>query len=128
MKSGPSQRVQAWLQHHVQSLQADSHLSILRALVRLTETGVVPSYFPESPQCFLAQDVAPAATGVALTREGFEAVTEEHGLLAVFRWQQETQILHNDVGVVVCFQKPLGVMEVVLVDVRKRLENTEKEG
>ena len=76
---------------------------------------------PETPERLLAEDVTGAATGVALFDDHLEDVAEVDGFPRIVVRQHVAHVLHDHVRVVVRLHEPVGVVEVVVVDVPEGL-------
>ena len=71
----------------------------------------------QAPQGFLAEHVAGPPAHVALLGEGSEAFAEVDGALRGVAGQEPTQVGHHHEGVVVRLEEPVGLAQVMLVDV-----------
>ncbi len=73
----------------------------------------------KSPEGLSAQNVPGSSAHVTLTDERPEPVAEVNGLLCVMLGEQVSQVFHHHKRVVVGFEEPVGVLEVVGMDVLK---------
>lgn len=73
--------------------------------------------FDEPSQSFFTEDVTGSSTHVALVDEGAEPSPQVHGLLRVELGHEVAKVLNNHECVVVRLQEPVGIVQVVLVDV-----------
>ncbi len=103
-----------------QVLHALAHFDVFGAGVVLTTRDaarVLQAFRDEAPDGLATQDVSGAAAHVALLDVGLELASEVNGVAGVVGLQHVAEVLHDDVGVVVGFHEPVGVVHVVLVDV-----------
>ncbi len=114
VEATPALGVPGVSRHHPQFLHTPSHLHVLSPVVLGTESLTSP---PEPPQGLSAQYVARPATEIALPDYHLKMVPEIDGFRRRVRRQHVAHVLQNDVGVVVCFHKPVRVVKVILIDV-----------
>ena len=71
----------------------------------------------EASQCLLAEHVSGASAHVPLGDVRLEATPEINGGDGGVGFEQVTHVLDDDIRVVVRLEEPIGVVEVVIVDV-----------
>lgn len=103
-------------------LQTLSDLHVLGArVIRLAQLGIGQRLDHKATHCLPAEDIPGTAGHIALLHVRLELAAEVDRGLGIVRIQHVAHVLHYRVGVVVGLQEPVGVVDMVLVDVLVRL-------
>ena len=100
---------------HLHDLHAFSQSHVLKGGAVRTFPSLEAIYKP--PESLLAKDIARTPTHVPLLDEWGKPSAKVHWLFWVVFGQGVAKILHDNIGVVVCFQEPVCFIKVVLMDV-----------
>lgn len=115
MKRLPLQAVSGVPRQHAHFLHALPHGEVLyRGGVR-AHLGF--ESFHEAPESLFAQNVACAAAHVALLGVGFEPPAVIDGLVGRVVREKPPEVVHDDIRVVICFEEPVSLVDVMLVGV-----------
>jgi len=80
-------------------------------------------FFDELAQCLTTEDITSATAHITLSGEWFELATEEDGFFWRVWEEHITEVLHHDISVVVGFQEPIVLVQVLVVEVLERCLN-----
>lgn len=115
MKRLPLQTVSGVPCQHAHFLHALPHGKVLyRGGVR---AHLGSESFHEAPESLFAQNIACAAAHVTLLGVGFESPAVIDRLIGRVVRKKPAEVVHDDIRVVVCFEEPVGLVDVMLVGV-----------
>ena len=102
-------------------LHALAQLQVLRPTVRLAAPRLVLSKADrhETSDSFFAENISRATAHVSLGNVWFKVATEIHRRQRIEILEKETQVLHHNERVVIDFQEPVCVIDVIFINVFK---------